>query len=103
MLFTLEVHVLSMSEPLFSFCFLEHFLFFLKMKTCNGMYNGDETGNGKSIEVMFEHPAIDKTSEQFCAIKFLQKKRIRTHSGLDDKWTLPQAVKFAMFSLILSS
>ena len=66
------------------------------------MYNGDETGNEKSIEVMFEHLAIDRTPKQFCAIKFLQKKRIRTHSGLDYVWTLPQAVKFSMFTFVLS-
>ena len=42
---TSEVHVLSMSEPLLFLCFLEHFLFFLKTKHCNGMYNGN--GNWK--------------------------------------------------------
>ena len=99
-----EVHVLSMSEPLFSFCFLEQSLsFLLKMKTCNGIYNGGEIGNGKSIKVMFEHPVINRTPKQLGTIKFLQEKRIRTHRGLNDERTLPQAVKFAMFAFILSS
>ena len=30
---TLQVHVLSMSEPLLSLCFLKHFLFFFENKT----------------------------------------------------------------------
>ena len=64
------------------------------------MYNGHETENGKSIEVMFEHPAIDRTPKNFCAIKFLQKTRIRTHNGLDYVWTLPQTVKITMFTFV---
>ena len=62
------------------------------------MYNGNE----KSIEVVLEHPAINRTPKQLCAIKFLQKKRIRAHSGLYNIWTLPQIVKLTMF-LPLSS
>ena len=70
--FASEVHVLSMSEPLFSFYFLEQFLLFLpKMKICNGIYNGNETRNGELAEIVFEHPAIDRTPKQLCTIKFL--------------------------------
>ena len=66
--FTSEVHVLSMCEPLFFLFFLKHFLFFLKTKNCNGMYNEMETGNCNSAEVVFEHPAIDRTPKQLCTI-----------------------------------
>ena len=61
-----------------------------------------ETGNWKSVEVVFEHPAIDRTPKQLCTIRFLYKEGIWTHSGLDDVWTLPKNVKLVVFSFVLS-
>ena len=59
--FTSEVHVLSMSEPLPFLCFFKRFSLFLENENCNGMYNGNETGNCELAEVVSENPAINRT------------------------------------------
>ena len=63
--FTSEVHVLGMSEPLLFLYFLKHFSLFLKIKHCNGMYNGNGNYWGSHVLERLEIPKDETTSNHF--------------------------------------